>query len=82
MTRQSIRHLNFPLLVPPYFFMRLPVSIIKIDRTFVDGLPGDEGDAAISSAIISIARTMGIDIIAEGVEESEQVNDPVLKDGA
>ena len=48
----------------------------------MDGLPGDEGDAAISSAIISIARTMGIDIIAEGVEESEQVNDPVLKDGA
>ena len=40
----------------------------------MDGLPGDEGDAAISSAIISIARAMGIDIIAEGVEKSEQMN--------
>ena len=55
------------------YLKRLPVSIIKIDRTFVDGLPFDEGDEAITSAIISIAKAMGIDLIAEGVETSEQM---------
>lgn len=50
----------------------LPVSAIKIDRSFVDGLPDDEGDAGISSAIIGMAKALGIKLVAEGVEKPEQ----------
>jgi len=50
----------------------LPVSTIKIDRSFVDGLPDDEGDAGISSAIIGMAKALGISLVAEGVEKHEQ----------
>ena len=39
----------------------------------MDGLPFDEGDEAITSAIISIAKAMGIGLIAEGVEKPEQM---------
>lgn len=54
------------------YLKRLPVGIIKIDRSFVDGLPDDEGDAGISSAIIGMAKALGIDLVAEGVEKPEQ----------
>jgi EAL domain-containing protein (putative c-di-GMP-specific phosphodiesterase class I) len=45
-----------------------PVDVIKIDRSFVSALPGDEGDASITRAIISIAKAMGLALVAEGVE--------------
>ncbi|HDS1737085.1 phosphodiesterase DibA [Pseudomonas sp. BP8] len=51
---------------------RLPVQKLKIDQGFVAGLPGDEDDIAIVRVIIALARSMGMQVHAEGVEQAEQ----------
>ncbi|MEO8316282.1 MAG: EAL domain-containing protein [Pseudomonadota bacterium] len=50
----------------------LPVEVLKIDRSFIDGLPDESGDTAIVSSILSLAVAMGKHVIAEGVERPEQ----------
>lgn len=54
------------------YLKRLPIDKLKIDKSFVDGLPDDEDDVAIAKTIIGLARSMGLNIIAEGVEEQAQ----------
>jgi EAL domain-containing protein (putative c-di-GMP-specific phosphodiesterase class I) len=56
------------------YLKKLGADTIKIDRSFVNGLPADEGDAAIVRAIIALGRSLGREIIAEGVERPEQAN--------
>lgn len=51
---------------------RLPLSKIKIDQSFVRGLPDDLNDAAITNTINAMARNLGFSVIAEGVENSAQ----------
>ncbi|WP_213878347.1 phosphodiesterase DibA [Pseudomonas sp. dw_358] len=51
---------------------RLPVHKLKIDQGFVAGLPGDDDDVAITLAIIALARSMGLQVHAEGIEEEAQ----------
>ncbi|SEO80001.1 putative bifunctional diguanylate cyclase/phosphodiesterase [Aquisalimonas asiatica] len=63
------------------YITKLPVDRIKIDKAFVDGLPDDIGSAAIVSAVVSMAKSMGLDVIAEGVETREQL-DFLLTNGA
>ena len=53
---------------------RLPIDKLKIDRTFVRGIPGDADDVAITAAVIDLARNMGITSIAEGVDRMEQLD--------
>jgi len=52
---------------------RLPVTTLKIDRSFISALPDDDEDQAISQAIISLGQSLNLDIIAEGVETEAQV---------
>ncbi len=51
---------------------QFPIDTIKIDRSFVRDLPDDSEDVAIAQAIISMGKALGMTIVAEGVETSEQ----------
>jgi predicted signal transduction protein with EAL and GGDEF domain len=54
------------------YLKKLPISKIKIDQSFVRGLPHDAGDKAIVGAIISMGQALGVELVAEGVETQEQ----------
>ena len=49
-----------------------PVARLKIDKTFISGLPGDEDDMAVATAVISLGQKLNLKVIAEGVETDEQ----------
>ena len=50
----------------------MPAEILKIDRSFIDGLSSEPGDTAVVASILSLAFAMGKHVIAEGVEQPEQ----------
>lgn len=54
------------------YLKRLPIDVLKIDRSFITALPGDTDDAAISEAIIRLGQTLQLEIVAEGVETRAQ----------
>ena len=58
----SLRHLR----------QLLPVDILKIDKSFVDGVVDDAADAAIVGAVVRLAAGLGLECVAEGVESAEQ----------
>jgi diguanylate cyclase (GGDEF)-like protein len=50
----------------------LPVDVVKIDRSFVNGIATDDRDAAIVRNVVRLATDLGIDVVAEGIERVEQ----------
>ena len=51
---------------------RFPIDVLKIDRSFIKGIPSDKEDIAITEAILALGSTLGVRIVAEGVETPEQ----------
>lgn len=56
------------------YLKRLPVTTLKIDRSFVNGVPSVREDNGIVSTIIAMADMLGLEVVAEGVEKPEQAN--------
>jgi diguanylate cyclase (GGDEF)-like protein/PAS domain S-box-containing protein len=55
------------------YLKRFPAQTVKIDRSFISGLPTDKDDAAITEAVIAMAHTLGLNVVAEGVETQDQL---------
>jgi len=54
------------------YLKQFPVQALKIDRSFITGIPEDHEDRAITAAIIAMAHILNIQVIAEGIEREEQ----------
>ncbi len=55
-----------------HYLKQFPIQTLKIDKSFVDNIPADQENVAIATAIISMGKSLGLKVIAEGVEEMEQ----------
>ena len=54
------------------YLQTLPLSILKVDRSFVAPLGNDEKARTLAQSIVTLARTVGLDTVAEGVETADQ----------
>jgi diguanylate cyclase (GGDEF)-like protein/PAS domain S-box-containing protein len=55
------------------YLRRLPVDILKIDKSFIDGVAKGPHESALARAVVKLARTLGLDAVAEGVTERRQL---------
>lgn len=56
------------------YLKQLPIDTLKIDRSFIMGIPEDKDDAQIASTIVTMAHGLRLDVVAEGIENEEQLN--------
>jgi diguanylate cyclase (GGDEF)-like protein len=57
------------------YLRRFPVDVVKIDRSFVENVAASPEEGAIAAAIIRLCRSLGLEVIAEGIERPEQVRE-------
>jgi EAL domain-containing protein (putative c-di-GMP-specific phosphodiesterase class I) len=55
------------------YLKRFPIHTVKVDRSFIKDIPADSGDMKIARAIIAMAHALGLKVVAEGVENAEQL---------
>ncbi|WP_172825430.1 bifunctional diguanylate cyclase/phosphodiesterase [Geobacter sp. DSM 9736] len=55
------------------YLKRFPIDVLKIDRSFVDGIPHDSSDTTIATTVIAMAHNLNMSVVAEGVETMEQL---------
>ncbi|HUS60917.1 MAG TPA: EAL domain-containing protein, partial [Acidimicrobiales bacterium] len=55
------------------YLKHLPFSLLKLDKSFVDGVGTDPKDRALVASIVAMSRALGLEVTAEGVETSEQI---------
>jgi EAL domain-containing protein (putative c-di-GMP-specific phosphodiesterase class I) len=55
------------------YLARLPVDVLKMDREFVAGIDTDPRSAALVAGVVDLGRTLGMDVVAEGVETQGQL---------
>jgi diguanylate cyclase (GGDEF)-like protein len=55
------------------YLTSLPIDILKVDRSFVSGLGSDRGSGEITAAVIALAHSLALDVVAEGVETEAQL---------
>jgi EAL domain-containing protein (putative c-di-GMP-specific phosphodiesterase class I) len=55
------------------YLKRLPIDCVKIDASFIRGIPVDASDVAITETVIAMSRSLGLRVVAEGVETRDQM---------
>lgn len=56
------------------YLKKLPIDVLKVDRSFLEGIPEDKENQSITSAIIFLAHNLGMQVVAEGVETPKQLS--------
>lgn len=57
------------------FLKAFPIDVLKVDRSFVSGLPDDAEDVAITRAVVALAHALGLGVVAEGIETEGQLRE-------